>query len=145
MHLKPRYETSAGGLAVRTIDGELAAVLIGRTGRGRKLRWSMPKGHVEAGETLEQTAMREVEEETGIIAHVTGFLGISSYSFNSGPRRIHKKVHHFLLAATGGELSDADIEVTEVAWVPLRNINERLAFAAERRLVRKARRILGVP
>jgi len=57
-------------------------------------------------------------------------------------RRIHKTVHHYLLSAHGGELSDADVEVTEVAWVPLAELDTRLAYADERRLVRRAAQIL---
>jgi hypothetical protein len=55
---------------------------------------------------------------------------------------VHKTVHHFLLRATGGELSDIDVEVTEVAWVPLNELETRLAYADERRLVRRATAML---
>jgi hypothetical protein len=58
-------------------------------------------------------------------------------------RRVHKTVHHFLMTAVGGELSDEDIEVTEVAWVPLVDLEHRLAYADERRLARRAMRLLG--
>jgi hypothetical protein len=54
-------------------------------------------------------------------------------------------VHHFLLEATGGELSDEDVEVTEVAWVALARLDELLAYADERRLVRRAIRLLADP
>jgi hypothetical protein len=56
---------------------------------------------------------------------------------------VHKTVHHFLMTAVGGELSDEDIEVTEVAWVPLVDLERRLAYADERKLVRRAMRLLG--
>ena len=61
----------------------------------------------------------------------------------SDDRRIHKTVHHFLLTALDGELSDADPEVAEVAWVPLDDVAERLAHADERRLVDLARQALA--
>ncbi|OZM72697.1 NUDIX hydrolase [Amycolatopsis antarctica] len=132
-------ETSAGGLVV---DAERrCAALIGRLDRHGKLLWSLPKGHIEDGETTEQTAVREVKEETGISATVLSPLGTIDYWFVADRRRVHKTVHHFLLEAYGGELSDEDVEVTEVAWVPLHELDTRLAYADERKLVRKAREL----
>jgi ADP-ribose pyrophosphatase YjhB (NUDIX family) len=134
-------ETSAGGLVV---DPERSrAVLIGRLDRHGKLLWSLPKGHIEDGENLEQTAVREVKEETGISARVLDSLGTIDYWFVAERRRVHKTVHHFLLEAVGGELSDEDMEVTEVAWVPIAELEDRLAYTDERALVRKARRLFG--
>ncbi|MCU1685701.1 MAG: hydrolase [Amycolatopsis sp.] len=119
------------------------AVLIGRLDRRGKLLWSLPKGHIEDGETVEQTAVREVKEETGISAHVLRPLGTIDYWFVAERHRVHKTVHHFMLAADGGELSDEDVEVTEVGWVPLTELDTKLAYADERTLVRKARTLLA--
>ena len=113
--------------------------LIGRLDRRGRLLWSLPKGHVEPGETEEQTAIREVMEETGIRGMVVGKLGTIDFWFVADGRRIHKTVHHFLLLAAdpvdGLVLSDADVEVSEVAWVPLPEVASRLAYADERRLL----------
>ncbi len=73
--------------------------------------------------------MREVHEETGIRGKVLAELGSIDYWFVTEGRRVHKTVHHYLLRYLGGELSDADIEVTEVAWVP----PDRAALAARLR------------
>src|SRR4051794_10108086 len=137
-------ETSAGGLVVADdgVTGPRAA-LIGRTDRRGRLLWSLPKGHIEAGETPEDTAVREVAEETGIIGEVVAPLGIIDFWFVADGRRVHKTVHHFLLRAIGGALSDADIEVTEVAWVPLDELSGRLAYADERALVERAPALLA--
>jgi 8-oxo-dGTP pyrophosphatase MutT (NUDIX family) len=102
--------------------------------RGRLL-WSLPKGHVENGETMQQAAVREVSEETGIRGRVIGTLGTIRFWFVIGDRRVHKTVHHYLLLAEGGELNADDIEVADVAWVPLTDVAGRLAYADERRLV----------
>ena len=124
-------ETSAGGLVVA--DDEVTgprAALIGRTDRRGRLLWSLPKGHIEEGETAEQAAEREVEEETGIIGRVVAPLGTIDFWFVAEDRRVHKTVHHFLLRALGGELCDDDVEVAEVAWVPLSELARSPSDAA---------------
>lgn len=128
-------ETSAGGLVLEQAGGISRGALIGRLDRRGRLLWSLPKGHVEAGETAEQAAVREVEEETGIAGRIVAPLGTIDFWFVADGRRIHKTVHHFLLRAIGGALSDADVEVAEVAWVPLDELPGRLAYDDERALV----------
>jgi 8-oxo-dGTP pyrophosphatase MutT (NUDIX family) len=117
--------------------------LIGRLDRRGRLLWSLPKGHIEEGETAPETAVREVKEETGITAIVDCPLGTIDYWFVAEDRRVHKTVHHFMLVAQDHELCDEDVEVTEVAWVPLAELESRLAYADERRLVRKAKQLLS--
>jgi 8-oxo-dGTP pyrophosphatase MutT (NUDIX family) len=133
-------ETSAGGLVVDHLTQ--TGAIIGRIDRRGRLLWSLPKGHIEDGETAEQAAVREVAEETGIIGRVVASLGKIDFWFVADDRRVHKTVHHFLMRATGGELSDADVEVAEVAWVPLDQLESRLAYADERRLIRRAAKLL---
>lgn len=101
------------------------------------------QGTHRAGETTEQAAVREVAEETGICGRITASLGSVDYTFVAAGRLVHKRVHHFLLEAVDGELSDDDIEVTEVAWVPLADLDARLAYAGERRLARRAVELLA--
>jgi ADP-ribose pyrophosphatase YjhB (NUDIX family) len=136
-------ETSAGGLVVDRRGPVARAALIARHDRRGRLVWSLPKGHVEDGETPEDAAIREVEEETGIRGSVLAPLGVIDFWFVAEQRRVHKTVHHYLLDAVGGELSDADIEVVEVAWVPLEDVAAQLAYADERRLVAKAQALLA--
>jgi len=144
--LRKVEETSAGGLVVDRTGSRPRAAIIGRLDRRGRLLWSLPKGHLEAGESAEDAAVREVEEETGIRGRVVAPLGTIDYWFVAEDRRIHKTVHHYLLEASGGELSDEDIEVDEVAWVPLDELRERLAYAGERRLaVRPAATAVSSP
>ena len=88
-------ETSAGGVVINTDRTKVA--LIGRLDRRGRLLWSLPKGHIEEGETPEQTAVREVAEETGILGEIIRPLGTIDYWFVAERRRIHKTVHHFLM------------------------------------------------
>lgn len=136
-------EFSAGGLVVDLAGETPRGALIGRVNRHGQLLWSLPKGHIEPGETAEQAAVREVAEETGIDGEILAELGSIDFWFVVENRRIHKTVRHFLLRATGGQLSDEDVEVAEVAWVPLPDIAGRLAYPDERGLVDAAGRLLA--
>jgi 8-oxo-dGTP pyrophosphatase MutT (NUDIX family) len=134
-------ETSAGGLVVDGQGTAPAAAVIARLNRAGRLEWCLPKGHLELGETAEQAAVREIEEETGIRGRVVTLLGTIDYWFSVEGRRVHKHVHHYLLLATGGALStagDPDQEAVDVAWVPLGELGELLAFPNERRIAREA-------
>jgi len=128
---------------VDATNGDPRAALIGRLDRRGRLRWSLPKGHVEAGETNEDAAVREVMEETGITGRVLAPLGTIDFWFVADGRRIHKTVHHFLMVALGGELCDDDIEVEQVEWVPLEELAGRLAYDDERRLVEQVPALLA--
>jgi ADP-ribose pyrophosphatase YjhB (NUDIX family) len=107
--------------------------------------WSLPKGHLEAGETPEDAAVREVLEETGIHGSIVASLGTIDFWFMADDRRIHKTVHHYVLDALDDELSDADAEVAEVAWVPLDEVASRLRYPDERRLVSRVIEVAADP
>lgn len=151
--MQTSIETSAGGLVVSGLAeavGEggkvdlsrIYVALIGRHDRRGRLLWSMPKGHVEPGEAFDSTAEREVWEETGIRGEVIEELGVIDYWFVSDGTRIHKTVHHHLLRYVDGDLNDEDPEVTQVMWVPVDTLVERLAYADERKLARRAHNLL---
>ena len=130
-------EVSAGGLVVDT-TGKLG-LLIGRRDQkdasGKRILWSLPKGHIEEGETPEQAALREVQEETGIESIIEKSLGVIDFWFMAGGKRIHKTVHHYLFRESGGLLAPQETEVDEVAWFPLAEIVERLAYPDEKKLI----------
>jgi 8-oxo-dGTP pyrophosphatase MutT (NUDIX family) len=139
-------ETSAGGLVVQVNGGCAEVALIARHNRAGRLEWCLPKGHPELGETLQQTAVREVAEETGIQARPLAALGSVDYWFSVEGRRVHKVVHHFLLEAIGGTISvegDPDREAVDAEWVPLKDLETRLTFANERRLARDVSALLS--
>jgi 8-oxo-dGTP pyrophosphatase MutT (NUDIX family) len=131
---------------VDNATGAPRAALIGRYDRDGRLQWFLPKGHVEPDETIEEAAVREIEEETGIVGRVVASLGTVDYWFRppgTGRRLVHKTVHHHLLLAIGGSLSDADVEVAEVAWVPLGGVAQRLSHTDERRLIANVPELLA--
>ena len=130
-------EVSAGGLVIDT-TGKLG-LLIGRRDQkdatGKKILWSLPKGHNEEGETPEQAALREVAEETGIQSQIEKSLGVIDFWFMAGGKRIHKTVHHYLFRESGGLLAAQESEVDEVAWFPLNEIIDKLAYPDEKKLI----------
>ena len=138
-------ETSAGGFVLDRRARQPKAALIARRDRRGRLVWSLPKGHLEEGETPEEAAVREVLEETGIHGSILASLGTIDFWFMAENQRIHKTVHHYLLDALDVVLSDADAEVTEVAWVPLEEVADRLRYADERRLVSRVQAALADP
>ncbi len=138
-------EVSAGGVVVSKHDGALQVAIIARVNRGGRLEWCLPKGHPENVETHEEAAVREIAEETGIDGEILAPLGSIDYWFTVSGHRVHKTVHHYLLRATGGELTienDPDHEAVDVAWVTLAELPKRLTFPNERRIADLAREVL---
>ena len=129
-------EISAGGLVV-DLSGE-RGLLIGRHDKRGRTLWSLPKGHIEVGETPEAAALREVEEETGIVSKITRSLGVIDFWFMADGKRIHKTVHHFLFSEVSGELAPQISEVDVVDWFPLDEIATRLAYPDERKLIARS-------
>ena len=129
-------EISAGGLVV-DLSGE-RGLLIGRHDKRGRTLWSLPKGHIEVGETPEAAALREVEEETGIVSKITRSLGVIDFWFMADGKRIHKTVHHFLFSEISGDLAPQISEVDVVDWFPLDEIATRLAYPDERKLIARS-------
>ena len=137
-------EVSAGGLIVSKSDPRKIA-LICHLNRGGGKDWCLPKGHVETNESLEETAAREVFEETGLEGEVVTKLGEINYSFRVGNERIRKTVHHYLLREISGQLNadgDPTGEVLEVRWFHLDELVEVLAHENEKKMALKALELL---
>ena len=129
-----RREFSAGGVVLRgTDDGPEVALVSPREGV-----YALPKGHPDPGETLEQTATREVREETGLVAEPLGKLGEVRYWYRLGGERVHKTVTFFLFRYDSGSVADHDDEVVWAGWVPLWEAPEQLSYSGEREMVVKA-------
>jgi ADP-ribose pyrophosphatase YjhB (NUDIX family) len=138
--LRNARATSAGGVVHRTIEGHLEIVLVHR--RHPHL-WALPKGTPNAGETLEETALRETREESGLQVEIEAPIRAISYVFVRGRTRFHKSVHFYLMRAVGGALADHDHEFDEVAWLPVDEALELMTHATERAVVEEAIQLLS--
>ncbi len=128
---------SAGGIVYRRGPAGPEVVLCGRPSRGL---WALPKGTPEPAESLEQTAVREVTEETGLEVDIERKLGEIEYWFTRAEvgKRFHKRVHHYLMRPTGGDTANHDHEYEEVRWFPASEAVRRLTFPDEVEMLRKA-------
>ncbi|HEU5405339.1 MAG TPA: NUDIX domain-containing protein [Gaiellaceae bacterium] len=136
-----KREFSAGGVLVRRLRGRWMVAAIRPAGKPPGV-WALPKGRIDAGERGEETALREVVEETGAHGRSLGKLGDVKYWFNWRGERIFKVVSFFLVRYEGGRLGDLPEahrhEVAEARWLPLDEAPGLLAYAGERDMARKA-------
>ena len=130
-----RREFSAGGVVLRESgEGPEIALVSPRQGI-----YSLPKGHPDPGETMEEAATREVREETGLVADPLERLGDVKYWYRLGGERVLKTVTFFLFRYRSGSVADHDDEVVWAGWVPLEEAPEQLSYDGERAMVVKAR------
>ena len=136
---KERVEhlVSAGGVVYRKVEGQIDVVLCGRESPSL---WALPKGTPDPGETLEQTALREVQEETGLEVTIQMPLGSIEYWFFriQDQVRCHKTVHFFLMIPTGGDISLHDPEFDLVRWFPEPEIIKAMTYESEAGVMEKA-------
>ena len=137
-----RTEVSAGGVVYRRGDEGVEIVLAARRTRRGDLAWGLAKGGIEADESTEEAAVREVREETGIDATIEGSLGETRYFYVWEDVRIRKTVHFFLMRATGGDPADRDDEMEDVRWFPLERALKRAAYRGEREVLGRAAELL---
>jgi 8-oxo-dGTP pyrophosphatase MutT (NUDIX family) len=138
--LRTARATSAGGVVHRTLAGRTEVVLVHRH---VPPLWALPKGTPAAGETLEETAIRETREESGLAVEVEEPIRSILYFFVRGRTRFHKTVHFFLMRPIGGDLSEHDHEFDEVRWVQLEEALQLMTHATERTVVERAAELLA--
>jgi len=136
--LKQATATSAGGIVIRSAQGTLQLVVGMRRRDHDGVTWTLPKGTPNPLETTEETALREVREETGLDVHIVRRFESIEYTFVQARTRIHKTVHYFLMAPTGGDLGRHDHEFAEVRWIGFDEAATLLSFETERALVARA-------
>jgi 8-oxo-dGTP pyrophosphatase MutT (NUDIX family) len=136
--LRTATATSAGGIVVRYEAGRPQLVVGSRRRERDNRTWTLPKGTPYRDETVEQTALREVSEETGLDVRITGPLDDIEYTFVQSGTRIHKTVHYFMMEPVGGDLDRHDHEFEQVRWVDFDEAATLLTFETERALVAQA-------
>ena len=137
-------QVSAGGVVFRRTENqvEIAIVLM-----LPDMRWQLPKGIIDEGETPEIAALREVREEAGIDADLISLIETIEYwfvaSWDGVRRRIHKHVHFFLMKYRSGNVNDHDHEVAEARWVEISEAIKMLEFESEKEVIEKAAGLLN--
>lgn len=139
-----KLQISAGGVAYRKAAKHIEIALISV---GDEARWQLPKGLVDKGESTEDAAVREVREEAGIDTEVVERIDKVEYWYfwNEGGQRVryHKFVYFYLLRYKSGDVDDHDEEVNEARWVEIDEALGLMAFDSERKVVEKARTMIG--
>ena len=138
LDLRVEPAVSAGGVVFRRGEFGIEIVLCGRAAEAL---WALPKGTPERGETLPETALREVSEETGLGVVIVGDLGTIEYVFARPSQgvRFEKTVYHFLMEPSGvGSVNDHDGEYDRVAWFPVEEALRIMTHRNEAQVVRRA-------
>jgi 8-oxo-dGTP pyrophosphatase MutT (NUDIX family) len=138
--MKSRQEISAGGVVYRRNRGLVEILICKDAGYHR---WVLPKGLVRKSEAMEQTAVREVEEEVGVRARVVASLDEpEKYIYTARGVRVFKQVHYFLMEYEAGSETQHDAEMEEVRWVPLEEAVELLAYKGAQDVVKRCKALL---
>jgi 8-oxo-dGTP pyrophosphatase MutT (NUDIX family) len=127
---------SSGGVIFRNANGDFEVALV-----SRRNIWCLPKGLIEANETAEEAALREVQEETGLKGEIVSKIGEVSYSFFR-KQRYFKTVHFYLLRFVGGSMEAHDSEMERVKWFPIADAIKVLTYVNEKKIMNKASEIL---
>ena len=130
-----RVAIAAGGVVLREGLGGPEVVVAGRVADGS---WVFPKGTPDLGESIEETALREVREESGLDVRIVRPLGSMAYWFLASGQRVHKRVQFFLMEAVGGDLARHDAEYDDVRWVSVADARRMLSFDSYREILDRA-------
>lgn len=140
-----KHVYSAGGVVYRRDEGGRPQIALIAT-KGSSI-WGLPKGHIDPGERAPTTALREVQEETGLAGRLGPRIQRIEYWYrdeeNGQPVRYHKTVTFFLIEAAGGDIAEHGWEVDAVEWLPLEEATERATYESEREIIRRAGALLA--
>ena len=133
---------SAGGVVFRRVASTIEVVLVSRQ---REQLWTLPKGTPDPGESIQETALREVREETGLEIAILEALGEVRYSFTSrAGHRVDKVVHHFLMEPIGGRFEDHDEEFDYVGWYDVHEAQRRLTHRNQLHILDRAVELIAM-
>ena len=136
---------SMGGVVTRVCGDDVEVVICGFDAQPGHVVWGLPKGTPEDGETREQTALREVTEETGLQVNIEEFVDSIDYCFEryGDGAACHKVVHFYLMSANGGDLSLHDHEFDYVRWLPVSDALRTLTYDNEVQVVKNALHLIS--
>lgn len=137
-----KFEFSAGGVVYRKEGGDLFILLAQHS---QHHGWVFPKGIIgdtKENEGKEETAIREVKEETGIDARILEELRpvVYWYSFQGEKRK--KTVYYFVMEHMGGNIEERDDEMEAVEWLPFDKVADRLTYPSDKKVWQEARQII---
>jgi 8-oxo-dGTP pyrophosphatase MutT (NUDIX family) len=137
-----KFQTSSGGIIFRRRAGQVEIALIAVKGGSA---WCLPKGIVDKGENPEETALREVREETGLTGRILGKIGSISYWYfiKEENAKCKKTVEFYLMEYEKGDTRDHDFEVDEAAWFPIGEAVEKASYKGDREIIRKAEEMIA--
>ncbi len=130
-----RDAIAAGGVVMRGTEDSREVIVAGRES---DRTWVFPKGTPDHGETIEETALREVREESGLDVDIVRPIGTIDYWFAVPGERVHKIVHFFLMTSSGGDTSRHDHEYDDVRWVPVADARRMLTYDTYRDMLDRA-------
>lgn len=135
-----KQDISSGGIVIKNVSQSIQVLVVQnhRKSRSDEYWWGFPKGHLEADETSEQAAVREVEEETGIKAGILDKIGESKYIITMGGEKINKTVIIYLMNYISGEPVPQESEVAAVRWMDSSMALQTLTFKNDQILLKKA-------
>lgn len=135
-------EFSAGGIVYKTEHGNIVVLISQHSGHHG---WVFPKGHVGdtvKNETVEEAAIREVQEETGIVGKILKKLPLTNYWYIFNGQKRHKTVRYFLMKYASGDSADHGWEMENVAWLPVSEIGQKLTYDGDKKVWEKAKKLL---
>ncbi|OGH23592.1 MAG: hypothetical protein A2698_00345 [Candidatus Levybacteria bacterium RIFCSPHIGHO2_01_FULL_42_15] len=144
-----KFEFSAGGIVIKrspSVNSGLAQIAILLCQHSQHHGWVFPKGLIgdtHKGESEEETAVREVKEETGIEARITKPLTPVTYWYQFEGEKIKKTVHYFLMEYAGGDIANHDNEMEQVEWLPMEEILNRLTYRSDKEAWLKAKKLIA--
>ena len=133
-----KRQVSSGGVVFRKNNSSIEVALIAvKSGKV----WCLPKGSIDKGESPEETALREVTEETGLKGRLIEKLGEIMYWYylKEEAAKCKKTVHFFLIEYESGDFSRHDWEVESVAWFPINEAIKKARYRGEREIIEKAK------
>ena len=137
-----KFEFSAGGIVYKKQNGNVSILVAQHSGHKG---WVFPKGligdHIE-NEAKEETAVREVKEETGVFGKIIKALKPVTYWYVMDGEKHKKTVYYFLMEYISGNINDHDWEMQKVEWLPINEVEDRLTYPSDKKAWQEAKKLI---